>query len=146
MLKVSLVGQSFEQLKHHLSVFWQKQQRPVKEEAARVSHGGLREGLRQDVSPEGSPALAHGRETVRLQLDLLREALHPERRASAASQDTYRCTRTNTHLHTTGQKHAQEEWNQHVCVFISAELINQSNLLSAPLILGKTDLFVFYLT
>lgn len=42
----------------------QEQRRPHKEEAAHLPYGGLREGVRQDVPPEGTPALAHRREAV----------------------------------------------------------------------------------
>lgn len=54
------------------------------EEHPQLPHPRLRQGLRQDVAPEGSPAVAHGREAVRLQLALLRQAIHEVRRAATS--------------------------------------------------------------
>ncbi len=61
-----------------------------KEEAAYLPHRRLREGLREDVSSPSSPALAQRRETLRLQLDVLREEVHQERRAAKTQEDTHR--------------------------------------------------------
>eukprot|EP00076_Gallus_gallus_P031061 XP_015155815.2 transcription factor Sp7 [Gallus gallus] len=55
----------------------------AQEGGAQLPHPGLREGVRQSVAPEGAPPLAHRGAAVRLQLALLREALHPLGRAGA---------------------------------------------------------------
>lgn len=60
------------------------------EEAAYLPHRRLREGLRENVSSPSSPALAQRREAIRLQLDVLREEVHQERRAAETQEDTHR--------------------------------------------------------
>lgn len=60
------------------------------EEAAHLPHRRLREGLREDVSSPSSPALAQRREALRLQLDVLREEVHQERRAAKTQEDAHR--------------------------------------------------------
>lgn len=55
-----------------------------------MSHLWLWKDIWQDITFEGSPPLAHGRTTLRLQLVLLRQTLHPIRRAPAPQEDTYR--------------------------------------------------------
>lgn len=60
------------------------------EEAAYLPHSWLREGVWQDVPPASPPALAQRGETLRLQLDVLRQEVHQERRASETQEDTHR--------------------------------------------------------
>lgn len=60
------------------------------EEAAYLPHRWLREGLRENVSSASSPALAQRREAIRLQLDVLWEEVHQERRAAETQEDTHR--------------------------------------------------------
>lgn len=55
-----------------------------------MSHLRLWKDLRQDVASEGSPPLAHRRATLRLRLVLLRQTLHPIRRAPAPQEDAHR--------------------------------------------------------
>lgn len=49
----------------------------------------MREGLRQDVSPEGSPAVAHWREALRLQLVVLWQKFHSVGRAAETPEDSH---------------------------------------------------------
>lgn len=78
--------------------------RPWEEEATHMSHRRLRQSLRQDVPPSGPPALAQWWAALRLQLDVLREALHTERRAAKTPADAHRWghTRTQPIRHTGG--------------------------------------------
>lgn len=55
-----------------------------------MSHLRLWKDIRQDVAFEGSPPLAHGRAALRLQLVLLRQALHTFRWAPAPQEDAHR--------------------------------------------------------
>ena len=59
------------------------------EEAAHLSHSGLWEGVREDVSPAGAPALALRGAAVRLQLDVLRQEVHTQRRAAETPENTH---------------------------------------------------------
>lgn len=63
---------------------------PSEEEHPQLSHPRLREGLREDVSPQGAPAVAHGRAALRLQLVVLRQEIHEERRAAETSPYPHR--------------------------------------------------------
>lgn len=49
----------------------------------------MRKSVRKNVSPEGSPQVAHRREAVRLQLAVLRQKVHQERRVAASSSDAH---------------------------------------------------------
>ncbi|CAG09941.1 unnamed protein product [Tetraodon nigroviridis] len=65
------------------------QRRARQEEAAHLPHPRLREGLRQNVAPEGAPAVALRGAAVRLQLALLREELHQVGRAAETPADSH---------------------------------------------------------
>lgn len=67
-----------------------QQERPQQEEATHLPHSRLQQGLRQDVPFARPPALAHGREAVRLLLVLLWQALHPLGWAAAAQAHPHR--------------------------------------------------------
>nr|XP_035160409.1 transcription factor Sp9 isoform X3 [Callithrix jacchus] len=62
---------------------------PAAQGAAQLPYPRLRQGVREDVAPEGAPALAHGRAALRVQLALLRQALHALGRAAAAPADSH---------------------------------------------------------
>lgn len=66
------------------------------EEAAHLPHRRLRQGLREDIPPPSSPALAQRRETLRLQLDVLWEEIHQERRAAETQEDAHRWDHLST--------------------------------------------------
>ena len=55
-----------------------------------LPHPRLRESVRQDVPLESPSAMAHGRASVRLQLALLRQKIHPLRRAPASPPHSHR--------------------------------------------------------
>ena len=59
------------------------------EEAAHLSRNWLQEGIREDVTSQSSPPVARGGTSVRLQLVILREKLHPFRRTAAPSADAH---------------------------------------------------------
>lgn len=61
------------------------------EEAAHLPHCGLRESVREDVAPASTPALALGGATFCLQLDVLRQEVHTQRRAAETPENTHRC-------------------------------------------------------
>lgn len=68
-----------------------------RETTAHLPSRGLRKGLRENVTSEGALEVAHWRATVRVQLDLLRQEIHQERRAAEAPQDPHR--REEVRLH-----------------------------------------------
>ncbi len=72
------------------STMMQKSRWQASQEAAHMPHSWLRQGIRQDVPPACPPAMAQWRETLRLQLALLREALHQVGRAAAAPAHAHR--------------------------------------------------------
>ena len=60
-----------------------RRRQPGQEEAAHLPRQRLRQGVRQDLAPQGPPPLARRGEALRLQLALLRQELHALRRAAA---------------------------------------------------------------
>ena len=72
--------------------------------AAHMPLRGLRQGLRQDVAPQGPSPAAHGRAAV--SVPALLQALHPQRRAAASLAHAHR--REEIRLHALPQEvHAQ---------------------------------------
>lgn len=53
--------------------------RPPQEERAQLPYTRLRQSVRKDISSQGAPPMAHGREAVRVQLAVLRQAVHAVR-------------------------------------------------------------------
>jgi len=66
------------------------------EEEAHLPHHRLREDVPEDVAAPRSRPAAHRRAALRLQLGVLREKIHAQRRAAAARQDAHR---SDTHTH-----------------------------------------------
>lgn len=60
------------------------------EEAAYLPHRGLWEGVWENVAPASPPALAFRGATFRLQLDVLWEEVHTQRRAAEAQENAHR--------------------------------------------------------
>ncbi len=69
---------------------------------AQLPHPRLRESLREDVTPQGAPALAQWRPAFRLQLAVLRQALHALGRAAAPPADAHRRQALRLQLMPTG--------------------------------------------
>ena len=63
---------------------------PPETKHPQLSHPRLRQGVRQDVSLEGSLEVAHRGAALRLQLALLRKTLHPVRRAAKTPSNAHR--------------------------------------------------------
>lgn len=59
------------------------------EEEAHLPRPRLREDVQENVAAQSSRAAAHRREALRLQLGVLRETFHTQRRAAAARQDAH---------------------------------------------------------
>lgn len=61
----------------------ERSEKTLIEKAPRVPLRRLRQGLREDLAPPGPPQVAHGGASLRLQLALLRKAVHQVGRAAA---------------------------------------------------------------
>ena len=62
---------------------------PAEAQRPQLPSARLRQGLQQNVAPQGAPALAHRRTPVPLQLAVLRQTLHAVRRAAATHPDSH---------------------------------------------------------
>jgi len=63
---------------------------PPQAQCAQLPPARVWQGVQQDVTPQGTPALAHRRTTVPLQLAVLRQTIHEVRRTAAAHSHTHR--------------------------------------------------------
>lgn len=61
------------------------------EEAAHLPHCRLWESIWKDIAPASTPALAFRGATFCLQLDVLWEEVHTQRRAAETQENTHRC-------------------------------------------------------